>query len=46
MKPFALRLKSDDNFNKVVKLSEKENRSINGQFNELINEALTTRELK
>ena len=43
MKHFALRVKNDNNYNKIVELAEKEQRSINGQINLLLTEALTNR---
>tara|TARA_R110000782_G_C14549676_1_gene384807 strand:+ start:148 stop:294 length:147 start_codon:yes stop_codon:yes gene_type:complete len=43
MKAFPLRIKNDKNYDEVVELSSKENRSVNGQLNELLNEALESR---
>jgi len=43
MKPFALRVLDDNDFKEVEKLSKSEVRSVNGQFNVLLKEALEAR---
>ncbi len=44
MKHFALRIVNDDNYDKIVELSVKEERSINNLINVLLKEALTNRD--
>jgi len=46
MKAFALRIKNDNVFDSIAKLSQEEDRSLNNLINVLIVEALEARKLK
>ena len=46
MKQFALRVKDHKDFDSIESLAKQETRSINGQINVLLKEALTNRKTK
>ena len=46
MKNFALRIMNDETYDKIVAMSEAEDRSVNNQINTLLKEALNNRDEK